>query len=240
MIDIRGLRAGYADRLVFDDLSFEVQRGELIALIGANGSGKSTLLKVIAGVLPARAGSVQALGAPAGRAASRIAYLPQAEQVRWDFPLLAEEVVLMGRIPRLGVGRRAGAADRAASTQALERVGAQHLRRRLVSGLSGGERQRILVARALAADPELLLLDEPATGVDPTTEEQMMAVLEELARGGKTVLVSTHDLGSVLAHFPRVVCMNGGIVADGSAELLRDADVLRRTYGGHAPADAHH
>ena len=123
---------------------------------------------------------------------------------------------------------------------------ADDLARRPIQALSGGQRQRVLLARTLASDPELLLLDEPATGVDPATEEQLMSLLGDLASHGRTVLVSTHDLASVMAHFPRVLAMNGGIVADGDASILRDDAILRRTYGGHrscAPqhiADEHH
>jgi ABC-type Mn2+/Zn2+ transport system ATPase subunit len=129
---------------------------------------------------------------------------------------------------------------------ALERVDAVPLLRQPVSALSGGQRQRVLLARALIADAQLLLLDEPATGVDPTTEEELMGVLASLAGSGTTILVATHDLAGVMAHFPRVVCMNGGIVADGPVSILRDDEILRRTYGGHRPgadlliADEHH
>jgi ABC-type Mn2+/Zn2+ transport system ATPase subunit len=130
--------------------------------------------------------------------------------------------------------------------EALAHVEARDLGRRPIGALSGGQKQRVLLARALASEAELLLLDEPATGVDPTTEEQLMSLLEGLAQGGRTVLVSTHDLAGVIAHFPRVIAMNGGIVADGDPSLLRDAEILRRTYGGHRSAspdlvaDEHH
>lgn len=246
VVALEGVRAGYGERVVFDGLHLEVVPGELVALVGANGAGKSTLLKVIAGLLPHSAGSAAVFGRPPSTASSRIGYLPQAEQLRWDFPLLVEHVVLMGRIARLGVGRRPGAADRTAAADALGRVDAGHLLRRRIGELSGGERQRVLLARTLAAEPELLLLDEPATGVDPATEEQLMDVLGQLSAEGRTVIVSTHDLSSVLAHFKRVVCMNRGIVADGAVAILRDDAILRRTYGGHRPeshrfvGDEHH
>jgi ABC-type Mn2+/Zn2+ transport system ATPase subunit len=217
VIALRGVSAGYGGAAVVSDVDLAVRRGELVALVGANGSGKSTLLKVIVGLLPPLAGQVEVRS-------GRASYLPQAEQVRWDFPLRVEDVVLMGRAVLLGVGRRPGRSDRDAAHAALERVGARHLVRRSVSELSGGERQRVLLARTL---------DEPATGVDPATEEQLMSLLEGLAAQGRTILVATHDLAGVMAHFRRVVCVNRGIVADGDVAILRDERVLRATYGGH-------
>ena len=152
----------------------------------------------------------------------------------------------MGRVAHAAPGRGPSSADRSAVATALGRVQVTDLARRPIDALSGGQRQRVLLARTLAAEPELLLLDEPATGVDPATEEQLMSLLGDLASHGRTVLVATHDLAGVMAHFPRVLCMNGGIVADGDASILRDDAILRRTYGGHRPggpqhvADEHH
>ncbi len=234
-IVLRGVAAGYDGSLAIDNVDLSVRRGELVALVGANGAGKSTLLKVVVGLLQPRHGEVRVLGGDPLAARTRMAYLPQAEQVRWDFPLRVEDVVLMGRAARLGIGRRPGRKEHDEAAAALEKVDATYLRRRSVGELSGGERQRTLLARALVADPEILLLDEPATGVDPTTEEQLMAVLAAEADRGRTVLVATHDLASVMAHFRRVVCMNHGIVAQGDVSILTDDAVLRATYGGHRP-----
>jgi manganese/iron transport system ATP-binding protein len=246
VIELRGVRAGYDGRTVIDDVDLTVRRGELIALVGANGAGKSTLLKVIVGLLRPYEGSVSVLGVAPGNGARHLAYLPQAETVHWDYPLRVEDVVLMGRVAHAAPLRGPSAADRSAVASALGRVQVADLARRPIDALSGGQRQRVLLARTLAADPELLLLDEPATGVDPATEEQLMSLLGDLASHGRTVLVATHDLAGVMAHFPRVLCMNGGIVADGDASILRDDAILRRTYGGHRPggpqhiADEHH
>lgn len=244
-IQLKRVAAGYDGTLAIDAVDLEVRSGEMVALVGANGSGKSTLLKTIVGLLRPRHGEVRVLGGEPQAARPRMSYLPQQEHVRWDFPLTVESVVLMGRIGRLGLGRPPRPADRRDAAAALARVDAEYLRRRPVTDLSGGERQRVLLARALFADPEILLLDEPATGVDPTTEEQLMAVLEEETARGRTVLVATHDLASVMAHFARVVCMNRGIVAQGDVSILRDDAVLRATYGGHRVepnlmADEHH
>jgi ABC-type Mn2+/Zn2+ transport system ATPase subunit len=246
VIELRGVRAGYEGQTVIDGVDLTVRRGELIALVGANGAGKSTLLKAIVGLLRPYDGSVRVFGSAPGSSASRLAYLPQAEQVHWDYPLRVEDVVLMGRVAHSSPGRGPSTADRSAVAMALGRVQIGDLARRPIDALSGGQRQRVLLARTLAAEPELLLLDEPATGVDPATEEQLMSLLGDLASHGRTVLVATHDLAGVMAHFPRVLCMNGGIVADGDASILRDDAILRRTYGGHRPggpqhiADEHH
>ena len=238
VIELQGVAVGYDGPLVLEGVDLVVRRGELVALVGGNGAGKSTLLKVIVGLLRPRNGNARVFGGSPNDGLARIAYLPQAEHLQWDYPLVVEDVVLMGRVARLGLGRRAGRGDRDAVGAALARVDAGHLRRRPIAQLSGGERQRVLLSRALVSDPDLLLLDAPATGVDPTTEEQLMSVLEQLVADGKTVLVATHDLAGVMAHFRRVVCMNGGIVADGDVAILRDDAVLRRTYGGHRPGEA--
>lgn len=246
VIALRGVRAGYDGRTVIDGVDLTVRRGEFVALVGANGAGKSTLLKVIVGLLRPYEGTVRVFDSSPGNGARRLAYLPQAEQVHWDYPLRVEDVVLMGRVAHSTPGRGPSTSDRSAAATAMGRVQIADLARRPIEALSGGQRQRVLLARTLAADPELLLLDEPATGVDPTTEEQLMSLLGDLASHGRTVLVATHDLAGVMAHFPRVVCMNGGIVADGDASILRDDAILRRTYGGHRPggpqhvADEHH
>lgn len=245
-IQLREVDAGYDGTLAIERVGLEVRSGEILALVGPNGAGKSTLLKVIVGLLPPRHGEVRVFGGDPEAARLRMAYLPQAEQLQWDFPLRVQDVVLMGRIARLGVGRRPGRRGAAEAEDALSRVDASYLRDRPVTQLSGGERQRVLLARALVADPEILLLDEPATGVDPTTEEQLMNVLAAEGQRGRTVIVSTHDLASVMAHFRRVVCINRRIVAEGDVSILRDDAVLRETYGGHraeAPylmGDEHH
>ena len=246
VVELRGVSAGYEPgHPVITGVDLDVQSGELVALVGANGAGKSTLLKVIVGILPATTGTATVFGWPAG-ASRRVAYLPQAEQLRWDYPLLVEDVVLMGRMQRQHRGRGIGAADRAIARDALSHVDAADLARRPIGALSGGQKQRVLLARALASEAELFLLDEPATGVDPATEEQLMGMLEDLSQGGRTILVSTHDLASVIAHFPRVVAMNRGVIADGDPSILREAEILRRTYGGHRTespdlvADEHH
>ena len=233
VVRVVGLRAGYPRRTVLEDVTFAAGQGELVAIVGPNGSGKSTLLKVLAGLLQPWAGTVAVLGQPAGRQPLRVAYLPQAEAVDWSFPVSVHDVVLMGRYRRAGWLRRASRADAAAAEQALELAGIGDLAQRQIGELSGGQQRRAFVARALAQDPELYLLDEPVTGVDPTTEDDLMAIFAAECRRGKTIMASTHDLAGVAEHFSRLLSLNRTVVADGAASLVRNADVLRATYGGH-------
>jgi ABC-type Mn2+/Zn2+ transport system ATPase subunit len=227
------LRAGYPGRLVLDDVTFEVGGGELVAVVGPNGSGKSTLLKVLAGLLRPWAGTATILGQAPGRQPLRVAYLPQAEAVDWSFPVSVLDVVLMGRYRRAGWLRPTSRADRAAAERALAWAGIRELAGRQIGELSGGQQRRAFLARALAQAPDLYLLDEPVTGVDPATEDDLMAILADECRAGKAVLASTHDLAGVAEHFTRLISLNRTLVADGPACLVRDPDVLRATYGGH-------
>ena len=242
--------AGYGDRIALADVSIEIPAGSLLAVIGPNGAGKSTLLKVIAGLLEPYSGSVDVLGGPPGREAKRIAYVPQAEVVDWGFPVTVGDVVMMGRVPLVGVGRSPGAGDRAAVRDALETVGMADAVDRQIGRLSGGQRRRVFLARAIAAQPDLYLLDEPVTGVDATTQEDLMDVLEAEARAGRTVVATTHDLACAAQRFHQAAFVNGRVVATGPANIVLDPELLAATYGGHVivlPAgdrtvidDAHH
>ena len=224
---------GYDERAALTDITVAVAPGTLLAVFGPNGGGKSTLLKVIAGLLQPWSGHVHVLGAEPGREARRVAYVPQAEQVDWEFPVSVWDVVVMGRYARLGPFRRPGADDRRAVADALELVGMTAHAQTQIGRLSGGQRRRAFLARAIAADPDLYLLDEPVTGVDPTTQEDLMRILEAEARRGKTVIATTHDLASAAERFEDVLAINRTVIAHGRSDLVLDRDVLSRTYGGH-------
>jgi ABC-type Mn2+/Zn2+ transport system ATPase subunit len=219
--------------MALEDVSVALPVGSLTAVVGPNGGGKSTLLKVIANLLPAWTGTVEVLGGPLGVHAADIAYVPQAESVDWAFPVSASDVVMMGRYPRLGLLRRPGREDRAAVAAALAAVGMPDLGDRQIGALSGGQRRRVFLARALAADPQLYLLDEPMTGVDAITEHDLALILEAEAARGRTVVATTHDLAAAAHHFSAIVAVNRTVVAQGDASLIFDEDVLTRTYGGH-------
>ncbi|MDQ3937370.1 MAG: metal ABC transporter ATP-binding protein, partial [Chloroflexota bacterium] len=175
----------------------------------------------------------EVLGAPPGREARRVAYVPQAETVDWQFPVTVRDVVMMGRYPALGPTRRPGAVDQRAVDEALAKVGMSDQHNVQIGRLSGGQRRRVFLARALAADPALYLLDEPVTGIDATTQEELMDILEEEARSGRTVIATTHDLACAAQRFHRVAAINRRLMAHGPASLILDPQLLARTYGGH-------
>ena len=225
--------AGYGDRAALEHVDLAIEPGTLLAVVGPNGAGKSTLLKVLAGLLVPWHGRVEVLRAPAGREAHRIAYVPQAELVDWQFPVTVRDVVMMGRYPALGPLRRPGSIDQRAVDEALEQVGMHGYERTQIGSLSGGQRRRVFLARALAAEPDLFLLDEPVTGVDATTQEELMDILEAEARRGKTVVATTHDLACAAQRFQRVLAINRTVIAHGPSSLVLDPAVLTRTYGGH-------
>ncbi|KTR86575.1 ABC transporter [Leucobacter chromiiresistens] len=195
-IDVQNVTVRYGDVLALDDATLQVDAGRVTGLIGMNGSGKSTLFKSIMGAVRPERGAVRigGLTPAAARASGRVAYVPQSEDVDWAFPVSVRDVVMMGRYGRLGITRRAGSADRRAVEHALERVELADLGDRQIGALSGGQKKRAFVARSIAQDAETLLLDEPFAGVDQRSEATIVRLLRELASGGRTVLVSTHDL----------------------------------------------
>lgn len=216
------------------DASFSVPRGSITALVGVNGAGKSTLFKAVMGFVPTARGQMSVLGRTVREAqrANLIAYVPQAEEVDWSFPVLVEDVVMMGRYGRMGFLRRPRPSDREAVTRALARTGMEALRHRQIGELSGGQRKRVFLARALAQEAPVILLDEPFTGVDVQTEEQIIALLRELRAAGGVMLVSTHNLGSVPEFCDRVVLVKGTVLAEGpTAEVFTRAN-LERAFGG--------
>jgi ABC-type Mn2+/Zn2+ transport system ATPase subunit len=225
--------AGYGDRVALENVNLAVEAGTLLAVVGPNGAGKSTLLKLMAGLIPPWTGRVEVLGHPAGQQARRVAYVPQAELVDWAFPVTVVDVVMMGRYPALGPLRRPSAADRRAVNEALDRVSMTEYAGTQIGSLSGGQRRRVFLARALAAEPDLFLLDEPVTGIDATTQEDLMDLLEAEARRGKTVIATTHDLACAAQRFQRVAAINRTVIAHGPSSLVLDPDVLAKTYGGH-------
>ena len=216
------------------DASFESPKGTITALVGVNGAGKSTLFKAIMGFLPAAKGEIRLLGRTVKDALrdNLVAYVPQAEEVDWSFPVLVEDVVMMGRYGHMGFLRRPSAADRAAVDQALERVNMGEFRTRQIGELSGGQRKRVFLARALAQDGQVILLDEPFTGVDVKTEEQIVALLRELRDEGRVMLVSTHNLGSVPEFCDRTVLVKGTVLAYGPTETTFTRKNLERAFGG--------
>ena len=216
------------------DASFAIPRGTITALVGVNGAGKSTLFKAIMGFVPVARGTIRLLGLPVREALRQnlVAYVPQAEEVDWSFPVLVEDVVMMGRYGHMGFLRRPSASDRAKVDQALARVGLTDLRHRQIGELSGGQKKRVFLARALAQEGQIILLDEPFTGVDVNTEEQIIALLRTLRDEGHVMLVSTHNLGSVPDFCDRTVLVKGTVLAHGPTETTFTRDNLERAFGG--------
>ncbi len=216
------------------EASFDVPPGSIAALVGVNGAGKSTLFKAIMGFVPARRGEIRVLGMPVERALrqNKISYVPQAEEVDWSFPVLVEDVVMMGRYGHMGFLRRPRPADRAAVDAALARVGMESYRHRQIGELSGGQRKRVFLARALAQDGRVILLDEPFTGVDVKTEEQIVALLREMRDEGRVMLVSTHNLGSVPEFCDRTILVKGTVLASGPTDEVFTRENLERAFGG--------
>ena len=214
--------------------SFTVPRGTITALVGVNGAGKSTLFKAIMGFVPLVEGSVEILGMPAREALKKnlVAYVPQAEEVDWDFPVLVEDVVMMGRYGHMNFLRIPSRRDHEMVTQALRRVNMEEYRKRQIGELSGGQRKRVFLARALAQEGQIILLDEPFTGVDVTTEEQIVTLLKSLRDEGRVMLVSTHNLGSVPDFCDRTVFVKGTVLAYGKTEDTFNEANLEKAFGG--------
>lgn len=216
------------------DTSFAVPTGTITGLVGVNGAGKSTIFKAIMGFVPVAQGRITVLGRSVRQAlrANLVAYVPQAEEVDWSFPVLVEDVVMMGRYGHMGFFRHPRAADHAAVTSALGRVGMTDYRQRQIGELSGGQRKRVFLARALAQEAQVILLDEPFTGVDVQTEEAIIALLREMRAEGRVMLVSTHNLGSVPEFCDRTVLVKGTVLAHGPTETTFTRENLERAFGG--------
>ena len=216
------------------EASFAIPTGTITALVGVNGAGKSTLFKAVMGFVRLARGEISILGMTAQAALRKnlVAYVPQSEEVDWSFPVLVEDVVMMGRYGHMGFMRIPRKADREAVTRALERVNMGELRKRQIGELSGGQKKRVFLARALAQDGRVILLDEPFTGVDVKTEDQIVRLLRELRDEGRVMLVSTHNLGSVPEFCDRTVLIKNRVLAFGPTEETFTQANLAEAFGG--------
>ncbi|MDA8651044.1 manganese/iron ABC transporter ATP-binding protein [Porticoccaceae bacterium] len=216
------------------DTSFTLPTGSITALVGVNGSGKSTLFKSIMGFVSLAKGSVDVLGMSAQKALKKnqVAYVPQSEDIDWNFPVLVKDVVMMGRYGHMGMLRLASEQDHQKVDLALARVGMKAFKDRQIGELSGGQKKRVFLARALAQESRVILLDEPFTGVDVQTEEQIMELLQEMRAAGNIILVSTHNLGSVPAFCDRAVLINRTVLASGTTSKVFTQENLQMAFGG--------
>ena len=216
------------------DSSFETPTGSITALVGINGSGKSTLFKAIMGFVRLSRGSITVFGMPVRNALKKnlVAYVPQSEDVDWNFPVLVEDVVMMGRYGHMNFLRQPKDVDYAAVTDALQRVNMLPFRKRQIGELSGGQKKRVFLARAIAQEAKVILLDEPFTGVDVKTEDQIIALLKEMRKSGAVMLVSTHNLGSVPEFCDRTVLIKGTVLGYGPTSEIFTEENLTKTFGG--------
>ncbi len=216
------------------DVSFDIPQGSIAAVVGVNGSGKSTMFKSIMGFVDLAKGSVTILGKARQEALAEnlVAYVPQSEDVDWNFPVLVEDVVMMGRYGHMGWLRKPSARDHAMVGEALNRVGMTDFRKRQIGELSGGQKKRVFLARALAQEGQVILLDEPFTGIDVTTEEQITQLLQDLRDEGRVMLVSTHNLGSVPEFCDRAILINQTVLAAGPTHEVFTQANLEKAFGG--------
>jgi ABC-type Mn2+/Zn2+ transport system ATPase subunit len=237
-VELRGVTFAYNGTPALEDVTLEVPRGSFTALIGPNGAGKSTVLRLLLGLLRPDRGEVRVLGERPGTSGLSIGYVPQRMRIPSGFPLSVHEVVLMGRYGRLGLGHRPGRGDHARADEALQRVGMEHLARRRFGELSGGQQQRVLIARSLAGEPRLLLLDEPTAGLDPAAQARFYTLVCDLQKEAElTLLCASHDLGVVSAHADRVILLDRSIRVQGSPSEVLGSHALERSYGFPPPHD---
>jgi manganese/zinc/iron transport system ATP- binding protein len=231
-LDIRGLSVTYGEKPVVFAVDFTVPAGQMVAIVGPNGAGKSTLLKAALGIVPRLSGEVSVFGESLRSQRRRIAYVPQRSSVDWDFPARVIDVVMMGLYADLGLLGFASAKQRGRAQACIDRVGLTGFEHRQIGQLSGGQQQRVFLARALAQDADLYVLDEPFAGVDAATERAIVGVLKGLQAEGRTVLAVHHDLASVPAYFGHVLLINVRKIASGPVDEVFTAENLQATYGG--------
>jgi manganese/iron transport system ATP-binding protein len=229
VLAVEGLSVELGGRLALREVDLTIDVGELVGLVGPNGAGKTTLLRSVLGLVRAKAGRVMVAGKPAKAGTTAVGYVPQRHEFTWDFPISVENAVMTGRTGQIGLLRRPQVADWHAVAEALERVRLTDLRRRPVGELSGGQRQRVLVARALAVAPEILLLDEPFTGLDMPTQELLGELFASLAKDS-AVLMATHDLAAAVYGCDRLALLNQTMIATGTPDELQDRQVWMETF----------
>ena len=231
-LSIHDMTVAYHRKPVLWDVDYDAPAGKMIGIVGPNGAGKSTLLKAALGLVPKASGRVLFFGSPYRTQRDRVAYVPQRESVDWDFPINALEVVTMGRYGKIGWMRPVSKKHRRIAMDALDRVGMSDLAKRQINQLSGGQQQRVFLARALAQEASLYLMDEPLAGVDAATEYTIVNVLRELRDAGASVMVVHHDLQTVTQYFYEVLLLNMRMVASGKTSDVFTHENLRKTYGG--------
>lgn len=231
-LETHDLTVAYDKKPVLYGVDVQVPEGKLVGIIGPNGAGKSTLIKAVMDVVPITGGWVKVYGKPFKKNATKVGYVPQRESVDWDFPVNVMDVVLMGRYGGLGLFGRLKRSDREIARSCLDKVGMLPYAERQISNLSGGQQQRVFLARALAQESDLYLMDEPFVGVDAATESAIIEILHELKSRGKTILVVHHDLPTAKKYFDMLLLLNMRVVAFGDTSKVFNYELLQKTYGG--------
>lgn len=229
-MELENVFVAYNHHIILRDLSFEVPHGKRMAVVGPNGAGKSTLFKALVGLLPIYRGKICVHGLPLGQHLDCVAYVPQREEIDWHFPLSIQDVVMMGRYSRMGWLRKPSKKDHEVVHYSLQQMGIDHLACRPIGELSGGQQQRVFLARAIAQEPHIMLLDEPFTGIDASTQEATLELLDRLQKLEVTVLVSTHDLNMAFTRFDSVLLLNHHVIAIGPAEKVLTPPHLNEAY----------
>ncbi len=233
LVELNHVTFGFGAEPVLADINLHIHPGQFAALVGPSGAGKTSLLKLILGTLQPTSGEICIHGqALQGRPMTQIGYVPQLEALDWSFPVTVAQAVLMGRVRRSGPWPWPSAEDKRRLNEILEQLGIADLAGRHIRDLSGGQQQRVFLARALLSQPDLLVLDEPTTGVDMRTAENILHGLAELNRQGMTILITTHDLNTAAAHLPWVICLNRRVIAQGAPEDVFTVPTLNETYRG--------
>jgi ABC-type Mn2+/Zn2+ transport system ATPase subunit len=228
----QNVTCSYGNTPVLDNISFEIPHGAQVAVIGPNGAGKSTLFKALVGLIPLLYGQILIHGQPLGHHQDCVAYIPQREEIDWSFPVTVQDVVLMGRFNQFGWFGRPQVEDQKIVKHCLEQLGIAHLAKRPISDLSGGQQQRVFLARALAQEPHILLMDEPFNGIDFATQETTLRLLDDLRRQHVTVLISTHDLAMASEKFEHVLLLNHRLIAYGAPSEVFKSQHISSAFGG--------
>ncbi|MYC31475.1 MAG: ABC transporter ATP-binding protein [Chloroflexi bacterium] len=239
IVELSNVTAGYDNHVVLNEVDLKIMPGDFVGFLGPSGSGKTTLLRTILGASKVFGGRTTVNGEPVARKRSRAGYVPQLETIDWNFPVTVGEVVMMGftrRNPFFPWHRKS---DWRAARAMMDRLGIGRLENRHIRQLSGGQQQRVFLARALVSNPSLLLLDEPTSGVDIKTRDEVMHLLHELNHQGITIAMTTHEINAVAAHLPWLVCINGHVLAEGPPSQVISTETLRLTYGADMPVIKH-
>ncbi len=232
---VKGLSVSYERKRVLTNVFLEIEAGKIYGVIGPNGAGKSTLFKAILGLVEINTGIIEIQGQSIEKLRKEVVYVPQTNDVDWNFPATVFDIVLMGRYPHKGIFERLSKKDKTLAINALEEVGIANLKNRQIGELSGGQQQRVFIARALCQGAHTFLLDEPFVGVDVTTEDKIIQILKALATKGHTLLVVHHDLSTVRSYFDKVVLLNQRLIAYGDTETTFTEANIAKAYGGQLP-----